>query len=212
MIAVIAGLLVGGGAAAAVVLLGEDDTAPTQASGLGETATVPADDDAPIETGQGDPPNEPGQEGSASEATGLPTDDRAQIGQEIQDLLLAFHEDVVAERFRDAWSLLSARKRSQTLREDGYAKWARAQASLSPYLSPAGLTVRVDELEDEGVARVLVTGMDWSAPGASCAQWSGLTWARYEAGAWAYDPGYSTTPERERAWKPRFDELLGASC
>lgn len=203
LIAVVAGLLVGGGVAAAIVLLGEDDPAPIQARGLDSTATVPSDADPPIETGQS---------GSPSETTDFPTEDRLQMGQEIQSLLLAFHEDVVAERFRDAWSLLSARKRSQTLREDGYAKWARAQASLSPYLSPAGLTVRVDELEDDGVARILITGMGWSAPGSPCAEWSGLTWAKYEAGVWAYDPGYSTTPERERNWKSRFDELLGANC
>jgi len=202
LFAVCACLLIGAGAAAALVLLGDDESTTTDVR-PGAAATVPVGEAPLAESGEAD---------SGGAPPGFPGDDWSQMAGEIQTVLLAFHEDLVAERFRDAWSLLSARKRSQTLREDGYAKWMRAQSSLVPYLAPAGLTVRIDGLEADGVARVFVAGMDWSAPGASCREWSGLTWARYEAGAWAYDPGYSTTPERERAWKGRYDRLLGAAC
>ena len=65
---------------------------------------------------------------------------------------------------------------------------------------------------NEGVAQVDITGMSWSKPGASCTEWSGITWVKYEDGAWKYDPGYSTTPQREREWKPRYAELLGGQC
>jgi hypothetical protein len=63
-----------------------------------------------------------------------------------------------------------------------------------------------------GVAQVDVTGMTWDKPGASCTEWSGITWVKYEAGSWKYDPGYSTTPQREREWKSRFSQLLGGQC
>lgn len=204
LIALVVGLAVGAGAVAAVALVGGEEDSEPVAVAPGSAATVP--------TGEAPPATKTGQAESKSGPAGFPAESESQMAQEIQALLLAYHEDIVASRFQDAWSLLSARKRRQTEREDGYRKWARAQASLSPYLSPAGLTVRIDALEDEGVARVFVTGMDWAGPGSPCTEWSGLTWAKYEGGAWAYDPGYSTTPERERTWKPRYGELLGANC
>jgi hypothetical protein len=54
--------------------------------------------------------------------------------------------------------------------------------------------------------------MSWSQPGARCAEWSGLTWVKYENGEWRYDPGYSTTRQRKRAWASRYGQLLGTSC
>jgi hypothetical protein len=132
--------------------------------------------------------------------------------EEIQSLLIDYHEDVVDGSFQSAWALLSPRKRQQYLEEGGYQKWMAAQASLSPYLSPAGLTVRLDALEGEGVARAMVTRMGWSKPGSSCDEWSGLTWVRYDGEEWTYDPGYSTTPARRQTWQSRFHQLLGADC
>ena len=206
LLACLALLLVGAGAGAAIALLGGGDSRQTEAAPPGPSATVPTDETAaPIQTGEA-------SSGSGGGQAGFPAVSRAQMAQEIQSLLLAYHEDVVEDRVHDAWILLSARKRAQNLRESGYAQWARAQGSLAPYLTPAGIAVRVDALEDDGVARVLVTGMRWSAPGSSCSEWSGLTWVKYEGGSWTYDPGYSTTAERERTWKPRRPELLGATC
>jgi hypothetical protein len=66
--------------------------------------------------------------------------------------------------------------------------------------------------EATGVVQVMVTGMRWTKPGATCSEWSGVTWVRWENGGWYYDPGYSTTPQRTRDWKNRFSELLGGSC
>jgi hypothetical protein len=113
---------------------------------------------------------------------------------------------------RHAWRLLSSRKRQQALQEGGYGKWSAAQASLAPYLAPDGIRVRIVALEGGGVARVDVRGMRWYQPGASCSEWGGLTWAKYEGGAWRYDPGYSTTPARERSWEDHYEKLMGTTC
>jgi hypothetical protein len=135
------------------------------------------------------------------------------VALEIEDMLYEHHRAIVDRRFRAAWNLLSGRKQSQILDRDGYAAWRSAQATLSPYLDPEGLSVSVEDFDPgTGEARVLVEGMGWSKPGAGCSSWSGLTWVLDEGGMWRYDPGYSTTPEREREWKRRLPELLGASC
>jgi Double zinc ribbon len=196
-------LLLGAGAAAAILLSGGGDSSTTTVSAAADAGeAVPA-----------------GGEGEVAEAVepesendGFPPVGSAEMEEEIEALLLAYHEDVVERDFQSAWALLSPRKHRQNLAEYGYREWMRAQASLSDYLYPAGLRVRLDALEDEGVARALVTGMGWSAPSSPCTEWSGLTWVRYEHGEWAYDPGYSTTSARRRVWKPRAGELLGANC
>ncbi|HWI95454.1 MAG TPA: zinc ribbon domain-containing protein [Solirubrobacterales bacterium] len=193
-------LLVGAGAAAAIVLGGNSDSS---------TTTVAAAGAAP-ESSEEQPSTESDEFESSED--GLPSVGRPEMEEEITALLLAYHEDVVERDFRTAWSLLSVRKRQQDLAEYGYPKWMRAQASLSDYLAPAALRARIDSLEGEGVARVLVTGMDWSEPGSPCNEWSGLTWVRYEGGEWAYDPGYSTTAARRQEWKSRASELLGGDC
>lgn len=153
-----------------------------------------------------------GEEGTPVDARGFPQRSKQAIGKEIRDLLVDYHVAVVDGEFQRAWQLLSYRKQQQALEEDGYAAWKKAQASLSPYLEPEGMHVQVVSLEGGGVARVDVSGMGWRAPDASCSEWSGLTWAKYEGDAWRYDPGYSTTPARERHWKPRYSELLGTTC
>lgn len=95
----------------------------------------------------------------------------------------------------------------------GYAAWVKNQSTLRPYLNPAGLQVSIQSTEPiSGEAQVDVTGMSWDKPGAPCRQWSGITWVKYENGEWRYDPGYSTTPQREREWKSHYSELLGGSC
>jgi hypothetical protein len=144
--------------------------------------------------------------------SGFPEVSRAQMNEEITSLLQGYHEDVVEKDFQGAWAMLSPRKREQYLEEYGYQKWAVAQASLSPYLQPYELEANVVSLESEGVARVDVTGMGWSKPGAPCSEWAGLTWAKYEGGEWTYDPGYSTTSTRRATWRPRSAQLLGGDC
>lgn len=192
-------LLVGAGAAGAIILA---------RGGRGDSATTVARTE-PLSTTSG---QEATEEEAAVDANGLPAVGRGEMAREIQALLLNYHEDVVARDFRSAWALLSLRKRQQNLEEYGYRKWMKAQASLSGYLSPAGLQVRIDGFEGDGVVRVDVSGMGWSDPGSRCSEWSGLTWVRYEEGSWTYDPGYSTTPARRRTWQPRSAELLGANC
>jgi hypothetical protein len=195
-------LLLGAGTAAAIVF--------ARGGGGGGTTTV-AETSAGATAADGEA-TAAETEAEGLDSNGLPRIGRTMMGEEIQVLLLDYHEDVVAGEFRSAWALLSARKRRQDLAEYGYPKWKQAQASLSGYLAPAGLKARIDGPEGEGVVRVDVTGMGWSAPGSPCSEWSGLTWVRYEGGAWTYDPGYSTTPARRRSWQPRTAELLGANC
>ena len=196
-------LLLGAGAAAAIVL--------AHGGGGGGGTTTVAETSAG-ETTEGEQTSEGEAEAGELDSNGLPRIGRGEMEGEIRDLLLNYHEDVVAGDFRSAWSLLSARKRQQDLAEYGYPKWQQAQASLSGYLAPAGLKASIDGFEGEGVVRVDVTGMGWSAPGSPCSEWSGLTWVKYEGGAWTYDPGYSTTSARRRSWQPRSAELLGANC
>jgi hypothetical protein len=136
-----------------------------------------------------------------------------QFTGDIKTLLLDFHQAIVRHDYRAAWNVLSARKQAKEMRVDGYAKWRAAQASLAPYLDPSGLEVTVRDLDRKtGVALVAVSGMKWSAPHARCSEWSGFTWVKYEDGQWRYDPGFSTTPQRQRQWKDRYRQLLGASC
>lgn len=146
------------------------------------------------------------------DARGVPRQPRGRMNGQIRGVLRGYHEAVVYSEFKRAWRLLSRRKQRQALREDGYAAWRKAQASLTPYLQPGGVRTSIVAFEGDGVARVDVHGMRWYAPSSPCSQWSGLTWVRYEGGAWRYDPGYSTTGRREREWKPRFGRLLGAGC
>lgn len=202
-------LLLGAGGAAAIVLTsgGESDSLTTVA-GAGASSQA-ASEGTPEEEA---PESEEAPEGEAVNANGLPIVGRAEMEEEIQALLLDYHQDVVARDFRSAWALLSARKRQQNLEEYGYRKWMEAQASLSGDLYPEGLQAQIDGLEGDGVARVDVSGMEWLEPGSRCSEWSGLTWVRYEHGVWTYDPGYSTTAARRRTWQPRSAELLGANC
>jgi hypothetical protein len=143
----------------------------------------------------------------------LPAVSTQQMESEIQQMLRSWHEDVVQGDYRAAWNLLSGRKQAQEENEQGYATWAKNQSTLRPYLNPAGLQVSIQSTEpSSGVVQVDVTGMTWDKPGASCGGWSGITWVKYENGEWRYDPGYSTTPQREHEWKSRYSELLGGRC
>jgi RNA polymerase subunit RPABC4/transcription elongation factor Spt4 len=198
-------LLLGAGVAVAIV------------AGKGSNASNPTTvEQVGLPGSEADYEEEPGGETVETEeeasSSGFPEVSRSQMNEEIASLLQGYHEDVVEEDFQGAWAMLSPRKRRQYLREYGYHKWATAQASLSPYLDPYGLEATVVSLEGEGVARVDVTGMGWSKPGAPCSEWSGLTWAKYEGDEWAYDPGYSTTSARRATWRPRSARLLGGNC
>lgn len=155
---------------------------------------------------------EPLEGGGSPTERGFPTDAEPEMRAEAEDLLREFHVALVEQDFQYAWSLLSSRKRRQEDQEKAFSGWKEAQSTLTPYLLPDGINVEIAELEDEGVARVLVTGMGWTQPGSPCSEWSGLTWVRYEGGAWRYDPGYSTTTERRRDWEDRSGELLGVGC
>jgi hypothetical protein len=149
----------------------------------------------------------------ASSQSLLPAVSAAQMQQDIRAVLLEYHEDVIAGNYSAAWSILSERKRQQDLQQSGYASWEQAQSSLAAYLDPSGIEVRILASDRRtGVATVDVSGMSWDKPGASCTDWSGITWVKYETGGWHYDPGYSTTTYRNAAWKSRFRELLGGSC
>ena len=219
-VAVIVLAIAVGGAAVAVVLSRQsnNNARPIATTIAGHTVTVPA----PTATVSGNSStattNSPASTDSDTPTTTpgdgqLPSGSNQQLASEIQPMLLEWHEDVVHRNYQAAWELLSHRKQVQDEREYGYATWVKNQSTLNPYLNPSGLQVSVEKTEaNEGVAQVDITGMSWNKPGAPCAEWSGITWVKYEDGAWKYDPGYSTTPQREREWKPRYTELLGGRC
>ncbi len=219
-------VLAAGGAAAYLTLggknddhesaakLGKSSLAQATATSTVAEATSTAADSEPAPTATATPE-------LTATSTPTPTPDPGvvpegppeQFTDDIRTLLSDFHKAIVAHHDRAAWNLLSARKRAKELRVDGYAKWRAAQESLAPYLDPSGLEVTVRDVNRKtGVAVVAVSGMGWSAPGARCSEWSGFTWVKYEDGEWRYDPGFSTTPQRQREWKDRYQELLGASC
>jgi cytoskeletal protein RodZ len=204
-----------GGAAVAIVLNRQntDGTPLVTDSSAAQSSTVTSVT-TPTATSTETAPQEVASTPTTSSTEGaLPSVPSEQMTSEIQQMLLAWHEDVVHGDYRAAWELLSRRKQVQDENEYGYATWVKNQSTLDPYLNPAGLQVSIEKTEpDEGVAQVDVTGMSWDKPGASCTEWSGITWVKYEDGAWKYDPGYSTTPQREHEWKPRYSELLGGRC
>jgi hypothetical protein len=202
-LAVIAGLAIG---IAATVNAISDNNSPTA---YANTTQPPPPDTTTNDTTT----NDTTDDSSSYSSSLLPDVSEGQMASDIQDLLLDFHQQVVAGNTQAAWNLLTPRKRAQVRREDGYGAWSRAQATLRNDLDPEGLEVSIENVDpDTGVARVDVTGMYWYKPGAGCDEWSGLTWVKYEDGEWLYDPGFSTTPARRRAWEPRFSELLGGAC
>jgi hypothetical protein len=171
-----------------------------------ETSATSADESSGQATGEG-------EAASSTHEGALPDVSTAQMESEVEQVLRSWHEAVVQGDYHTAWELLSQRKQVQEEDEGGYAAWAKNQSTLRPYLNPAGLRVSIQRTEPiSGVAQVDVTGMTWDKPGAPCSQWSGITWVKYENGKWRYDPGYSTTPQREREWKSHYSELLGGSC
>jgi hypothetical protein len=197
----IVGLAVVGGVVAVVL---SKQHQPAQAAPPPQTVTA-------VETQTVDAQPTPATTEDVAAAFGGET--RSEITQEIANVLYQHHEDIVNRNFRAAWALLTTRKQQQDLAKYGYTEWVRAQASLSPYLDPSGLQVRLLSLSPQtGEATVDVTGMTWTRQGARCTEWSGITWMLYEDGEWRYDPGYSTTPQRTRQWKSRYAELLGGSC
>jgi LSD1 subclass zinc finger protein len=203
-----------GGSKAQAATLGDQESAPADDPGLeAEADAVEPEPDAPVEADQAledalDPAPTP-----APPSSPLDTMSRPEMRFAIADMLRSHHENIVAGRFRAAWNQLTARKQAQKEREGGYSQWAAAQATLSPYLDPTALDVRIDAVEKrDDVVRVDVRGMGWSKPGSRCTTWSGITWVRYEDGEWRYDPGYSTTTKRRREWEPRQTETMGWGC
>lgn len=193
-----------------IVRMGQSLSSESSAvAAAGTTSDGPSEDE---ETGEDEAAGSDVPAPGKVDARGVPYQSRGQMNRQIRDVLHGYHEAVIYDEFKRAWRLLTRRKQNKALREDGYAAWRKAQASLSPYLRPGGVNTRIVAFEGDGVARIDVNGMRWDAPGSPCSQWSGLTWVRYERGAWRYDPGYSTTARREREWKPRFGKLLGAGC
>jgi hypothetical protein len=219
--------VIGGAVALALAAAGSALAITLSSGDTPQNAAVPAPQVVTVTQESASPPAEE-PEASGSSDTSSALDDQAEAIEssadastvskssaesEIHDVLLEHHQAIVGGDYRGAWELMSTRKQNQKMREDGYDAWVAAQGSLTPHLDPSGLSVSIDDLDREhGVARVMVTGMDWNKSGARCNEWSGITWMKYENGEWRYDPGYSTTPQRERQWKNRFGELLGGSC
>jgi hypothetical protein len=158
------------------------------------------------------PSGQPSDAGAGSRP-GLPAISDADATDQIRRLLVDYHQDIVDDDFRAAFALLSARKQRSALRQYGFDGWQRGQATLAPYLQPAGLRVAIVTRDAvTGVVLVRVTGMGYTKQDSPCTTWSGLTWVKYENGEFRYDPGYGTTPQRTRDWSGRQSELLGVGC
>jgi hypothetical protein len=142
--------------------------------------------------------------------------DPATVEADITKVIREHFEFAVAGEYARAWELVSQRYQRRRLQELGsFAAWAKTfnQSGLLGYLRPSGTRVALLDLNPTtGVATVNVTGIQTTQPGASCASWDGVTWAKYEDGRWRYDPGYSTTPARSATWRHRMSELLGGRC
>lgn len=191
-------------------------------SGAGSGATVAdggadgADGSAPVGATTPDTSTS-GSDPDAGAARAFPPADES-ARAEIEQLLTEHHQDIVDGDYRGAWDLMTKRKQVQKLHEEGFARWAQDQGRiLAPYLIPSGLHVEFADYDrSTGVARVLVTGMGWTKRPDTCGgRYEGLTWVKYENGAWRYDPGYSTTTDRERHWSTRpqpYYQLLGTQC
>lgn len=205
-------LSVAGGAFAVVRSQNSGATTPTRTVTTAEASPNAGDTDSPPPGDTEPAPDEPDTE--APESSGvLPDVSRSQMASDIADMLREHHQDIVDGDFSAAWDLYTSRKQQQKNDEEGYDAWRTSQATLSDYLDPSALSVTIEDVDaDTGEVRVDVTGMGWSKPGATCSEWSGITWVRYENGTWLYEPGYSTTPERRSAWQDRFSELLGGNC
>lgn len=205
---VILALAIAGSAAALLLAGGDEQQLNASDDGAPAPAAVAPEEDRSSAAAEADAAEpEPDRNGV------FPDVSRSQMNSDITSVLRRHHQAIVDGRPEAAWALLTERKQQQIERRDGFAVWQRNQATLAPYLDPSGVRARIQDLDEEtGVALVMVTGMGWFKPGASCSEWSGLTWVRYERGRWRYDPGYSTTPQRERRFKDRFGELLGGSC
>jgi hypothetical protein len=141
--------------------------------------------------------------------TPLPAISDTQLRRQIRDVMFEYHQKLKAGDDDGAFAMLSARKQ-KSLSGSG---WKDRQAEVGRYIQPSGLRVTIKHKEPAaGVVQVRLTGMRYPRPNARCRTFSGLTWVKYENGAFHYDPGYVTTPQRERAWKNREAELLGGAC
>jgi hypothetical protein len=221
--AVIIALAIGGGAVALVTSQKKSNndarvvTVQQAAASSSDTSNDTTTDSADTSTDSFDTSTDSTTtDSTVSSSTGLlPDEPRSVMRAEIQSLLREWHQDLASGDYRAAWDLLSARKRRQNLRKYGYSQWVTGQSSLGNYIDPSGLRASIQEVDNAtGVVRVMVTHLRYfgSAHCVPSGYWNGITWVKYEDGEWKYDPGYSTTPQRQRDWKSRFSELLGGSC
>ncbi|MEA2412309.1 MAG: hypothetical protein QOC77_2870 [Thermoleophilaceae bacterium] len=203
---VILAIAIAGAAAAYVITSKKDKPATAQVSRPSPSPSTTTDATPPA-------PNPTAGVPASTPSSVLPAETRSQMKSDIESLLLQWHNDIVGGDYRSAWNLLTPRKRAQKLREDGYPKWARSQATLGNNLDPSGLSVSILKVDDAtGVVTVNVHGMRLITPIGNCTYWSGVTWVRYENGQWLYEPGFSMTRARRAYWQPRKTQTLGGSC
>jgi hypothetical protein len=151
---------------------------------------------------------------SGGGGSALPSVSRAEMTRQIRAMLVDYHQALVDRRLDDAFTLISDRKQQEAREEQGgLAEWRKVRAAFGRHIDPSGLRVRIEDADAKtGDVQVAISGMPYDSPSSDCKTWSGLTWVRYEHGAFRYDPGYGTTPERRSEWEPRRTELLGWGC
>ena len=95
----------------------------------------------------------------------------------------------------------------------GFSQWKQNQMTGAIYFThPQDIQARViGEDPADGSVTVLMTGLGFTDPNSSCTTWAGVTWARYERGAWYFDPSSDATAQRASEWDSS-PETLGHGC
>jgi hypothetical protein len=146
----------------------------------------------------------------ATPDTPLPSISRDAMTRQIRTMFRDYHQSLAHGRLDHAFSLMSERKRQDVLDDDLLDEWKQDGASFGKQIEPSRLQVKIVATDAKaGIAAVRISGMPYHDPASLCKTWSGVTWVKYEHGAFHYDPGYSTTTAREAEWKPRALETFG---
>lgn len=214
---VVLALVIAASAAAVILTRGDGDEVLAQAATATVTTVTEATTaDEPVTTAQAratsaDDAPKPSSTGesdasrsrSESRSGVLPDVSEPEMADAITDVIRTHHELLIDGSYRAAFDLLSTRKQRQLERETGFSGWQANQADLRNHLTGLDrLTARIESLDRRhGVATVSITGPELHLPNNRCgSRYEGITWATFEDGAWRYEPGYSTTPQRRAQW------------
>ncbi|MEV4422459.1 hypothetical protein AB0L40_21155 [Patulibacter sp. NPDC049589] len=222
-------LVVAGSAAAFVLTRDAGDDAALAAqttSTVGDTTSTAGDTSAEAPTATDTTSDTTTDDATPTATSGgaVPDDDESTMADDIATTISEYYGALNNGDTNTAWDLLSGRRhRLETSgrvlygRQRTRASWAAAEGRTGLAVSPGTVTATMVELDRaNGVATVRIKGLDFSGPNAGhCnGRYTGITWAKYENGAWKYEPGANTTAKREARWPNASTDprLLGNKC